>query len=262
MPGSLLLLAAVALVAAVGAGLWSRRLWLGLIFTGGLAVLAAAGRVLAGAADWEWRSAFAVGGEALHVRLDGLSALFLALVGVVGMAGAVYAGEYWSDERHPGTAPRGRAWWGALMLSMTGVLLASNGLHFLLAWELFTLSAYFLVTLDRSRRDAREAGWLYLVASHLGTVALFAFFAGLAAHTGSWDLGPMREQAGLAPWFWVALLGFGVKAGMFPLHFWLPSAHAKAPSHVSAMMSGVAIKMGVYGIVRFSGWLPVPAAAG
>jgi len=72
----------------------------------------------------------------------------------------------------------------------------------------------------------------------------------------------MREQAALAPLFWFALLGFGVKAGIFPLHVWLPSAHANAPSHVSAIMSGVAIKMGVYGLVRFSGWLPVPAAAG
>jgi hydrogenase-4 component B len=103
---------------------------------------------------------------------------------------------------------------------------------------------------------------VYLVASHAGTVFLFAFFSTLAARTGGWDLGPMREQTGLAPLFWLALVGFGVKAGFFPLHIWLPSAHANAPSHVSAIMSGVAIKMGIYGIVRFSGWLPVPSAAG
>ena len=72
----------------------------------------------------------------------------------------------------------------------------------------------------------------------------------------------MREHASLAPLFWLALAGFGIKAGFFPLHIWLPSAHANAPSHVSAILSGVAIKMGVYGIVRFSGWLPVPAGAG
>ena len=72
----------------------------------------------------------------------------------------------------------------------------------------------------------------------------------------------MREQAELAPLFWLALFGFGVKAGLFPLHIWLPSAHANAPSHVSAILSGVAIKMGIYGIVRFSGWLPTPPAAG
>ena len=72
----------------------------------------------------------------------------------------------------------------------------------------------------------------------------------------------MRGRADLAPLFWLALFGFGVKGGMFPVHVWLPSAHANAPSHVSALMSGVAINMGIYGIARFSGWLPIPAGAG
>ena len=218
--------------------------------------------VLFGGADWEWRSGFLLGGEPLHLRLDAVSALFLVLLSVVGGAGGVYAREYWSDHHYPASAPRGRAWWSALVLSMGLVLTASNGLHFLIAWELFAICGYFLITLDRQRREVRAAGWLYLGASHAGTMCLFAFFATLAARTGSWDLGPMREHADLAPLFWLALVGFGVKAGVFPLHIWLPSAHANAPSHVSAIMSGVAIKMGIYGIVRFSGWLPVPPAAG
>jgi len=142
------------------------------------------------------------------------------------------------------------------------VLLCSNGLHFLIAWEMFAITAFFLITLERQRREVRQAGWLYLAASHAGTVCLFAFFGTLAARTGSWELGPMRDRPELAPLFWLALAGFGVKAGLFPLHIWLPSAHANAPSHVSAIMSGVAIKLGIYGIVRFGGWLPVPAAAG
>jgi len=142
------------------------------------------------------------------------------------------------------------------------VLVAANGLQFLIAWELFALSAYFLITLDRRRREVCSAGWLYLAASHTGTLCLFAFFATLAARTGSWELGPMHEQVGLAPLFWLALFAFGLKAGLFPLHVWLPSAHANAPSHVSAIMSGVAIKMGIYGLVRFSGWLPMPEGAG
>ena len=108
----------------------------------------------------------------------------------------------------------------------------------------------------------RAAGWLYLAASHAATLALFAFFTLLAARTGSWELGPMRDHPELAPLFWLALFGFGVKAGLFPLHIWLPSAHANAPSHVSAMLSGVTLKMGIYGLVRFSGWLPLPDGAG
>jgi hydrogenase-4 component B len=79
------------------------------------------------------------------------------------------------------------------------VLTNSNGLHFLIGWELFTVCAFFLVTLDRRRPEVRAAGWLYLAASHAGTVCLFAFFSSLAARTGSWELGPMREQAALRP---------------------------------------------------------------
>lgn len=259
MPGLLLLLALAALATGVVTGAKRPRLWLALTLTGTAAALSAA---LLGPSDWEWRSAFPVGGEPLHVRLDGVSALFLVLLSVVGGAGAVYAREYWPDHQYPSSAPRGRACWSALVLSMGLVLLSSNGLHFLIAWELFTLSAYFLVTLDKRKPAVRAAGWLYLAASHAGTVCLFAFFATLAARTGSWDLGPMHGHAGLASLFWLALAGFGIKAGVFPLHIWLPSAHANAPSHVSALMSGVAIKMGVYGMVRFSGWLSVPEAAG
>jgi len=261
-PGTLLLLAGVSLMAGIVTGPRYARTWLAFVLGGVAAGLAAALSVLAGSADWEWHSAFLVGGEALYLRLDGVSALFLSLLGVIGGVGAAYAREYWADPHHPDSAPRGRAWWSGLVLCMGLVLVSSNGLHFLIAWELFTVSAFFLVTLDRQRREVRQAGWLYLAASHAGTVCLFAFFGMLAARTGSWELGPWRDRADLQPLFWLALAGFGVKAGLFPLHIWLPSAHANAPSHVSALMSSVAIKMGVYGLVRFSGWLPESAAAG
>lgn len=262
MTGLLLLLAALALGSAVVVGARLPRSWLALTLAGAGAALGAAVWILLGTSIWEWRSAFQLGGEAVHLRLDGVSALFLALASVVGAAGAVYAHEYWSDHHHPASAPRGRAWWSALLLSMALVLTVSNGLHFLIAWEGFAICGYFLITLERKKPEARAAGWLYLAASHAGTVCLFAFFALLAAQTGGWDLGPLRNHAALAPLFWLALAGFGMKAGFFPLHIWLPSAHANAPSHVSAIMSGVAIKMGVYGIVRFSGWLPTPGVAG
>ncbi len=261
-PGPLLLLAATTLVAGIVIGPRARSAWLANTLAGALALVAAAILILLGGPVWEWRSVFLIGGEPLHFRLDSLSALFLALVGVVGGASTAYAHEYWSDRDRPHSAPQGRRWSSAMLLSMVTLLLSANGLHFFIAWELFALSAYFLITLDRGRREVRAAGWLYLAASHAGTVCLFAFFAALASRTGSWELGPMREHAELAPLFWLALAGFGLKAGMFPLHIWLPSAHANAPSHVSALMSGVAIKMGIYGLVRFSGWLPVSAAAG
>ena len=258
---TLLLFSLLALGAGLALGPRLARVWLALTVAGAGAMLAAALLVLCGGTDWEWRSGFPVGGEALHLRLDAVSAVFLALVGTVGGLGAIYAREYWPDERHAESAPRGRLWWCAIILSMGFVLLSSNGLHFLIAWELFAISSFFLITLDRARREVRAAGWLYLASSHAGTLCLFAFFAALAARTGSWELGPMRDHPGLAPLFWLAFAGFAVKAGLFPLHIWLPSAHANAPSHVSAVMSGVTIKMGIYGLIRFSGWLPVPAAA-
>jgi len=262
MIATLLILAAGGMLAGLLGGERAPRLWLGLTMAGVAAAFAAAIGVLAGGVAWEWRSAVTVGGEPLHLQLDAISAFFLILVSVIGGAGAVYAQEYWSDRLHPRSARAGRAWWSLMVLSLGLVLVAANGLHFLISWELFALSAYFLVTLDRQKAEARAAGWLYLGASHVAVLALFAFFALLAAHNGNWDLGPMVERTELAPLFWLALFGFGLKAGAFPLHIWLPSAHANAPSHVSAILSGVTIKLGIYGLVRFSGWLPVPAGAG
>lgn len=195
-------------------------------------------------------------------QMDALAAIFTALIGVVAGAGTIYSLEYWSEGHHPRSARSGRFWWSAMVLGMLGVVLARHGVVFLMAWETFAVAGYFLITLNASRREVRAAGWLYLVASHVGTLLLFGFFALLAGASGSWMLGSQIDKGDLAPLFWLALVSFGIKAGMLPLHFWLPSAHANAPSHVSALLSGVALKMGIYGIVRFSGWLPMPQGAG
>ncbi|MBX3736076.1 MAG: NADH-quinone oxidoreductase subunit H [Candidatus Didemnitutus sp.] len=265
--GAVLGAAVVGLMAGLMVGNWLPRTWLALTLGGCALALAAAVGVLGGFAPaWTWRSEFLVAGDVLCLRFDAVSALFLALVAVVGGAGAAYAHGYWPQCAHPLSARRGRVWWSLLLVSLVAVLVSAHGLQFLIGWELFTLAAFFLVTLDRRRAEVRAAGWLYLGASHAAVLALFAFFALLAARTGSWELGPRlaagRPPAELAPLFWLALFGFGLKAGLFPLHIWLPSAHANAPSHVSAVLSGVTIKLGIYGLVRFSGWLPVPASAG
>lgn len=262
LTGWLVSLALVAGVFAVVVAWRLPRLWAVLNGVGAVLALTAALTSLIGPEVWQWQGGWRIGGELPRLRLDGVSGLFLALVAGVGGLGSLYALEYWSDRERPDSAGRGRAWWSILMLSMMGVLLCANGLHFLMIWEAFAVSAFFLITLDRRRPAVRAAGWLYLGASHAGTLVLFAFFAWLAARTGTWNLGPWRDRDDLAGLFWLALGGFGVKAGVFPLHLWLPNAHANAPSHVSAMMSGVAIKMGLYGIVRFSGWLPLPSGAG
>ncbi|HET7535354.1 MAG TPA: proton-conducting transporter membrane subunit, partial [Candidatus Didemnitutus sp.] len=259
--GALLLAAAVGMLASILGARSAPRFWLAATVAGCGAGLAAALAVLGGD-NWEWRGGFSFGGEPVQLRCDGISAFFLVLLCVIGGAATVYGREYWPDRMHPRSAGAGRRWWSVLLASIALVLLSVNGLHFLIAWEVFTLAAYFLITLDRGRPEVRAAGWLYLGASHAAVLALFAFFALLAVRTGSWELGPMRDHPELAPLFWFALFGFGLKAGLFPLHIWLPSAHANAPSHVSAILSGVTIKLGIYGLVRFSGWMPLPAGAG
>jgi hydrogenase-4 component B len=258
----LLTISGVGMLASILAGARVPNLWLTGVLVGAAGGLGAAALALMTGEVWDWQSALTVGGEGVHLRLDAVSALFLALLSVVGGAGAVYGREYWTERAHPCSARSGRVWWSLMLLCLGLVLVTTNGLHFLIAWELFTVSAYFLVTLDRQRRAVRAAGWLYLAASHVAALCLFAFFTLVAVRTGSWELGVMRDRAELAPLFWLALAGFGLKAGLFPLHIWLPSAHANAPSHVSAILSGVTIKIGIYGLVRFSGWLPVPPEAG
>lgn len=262
MIGLLLTIAGVGMLGSILTGMRAPKLWLAGVLAGAAGALGAAVLALVTGVVWDWQGALTLGGEAVHLRLDAISALFLALLSLIGGAGAVYGREYWTERAHPRSAHMGRVWWSLLLLCLGLVLVVTNGLHFLIAWELFTLAAYFLVTLDRQRREVRAAGWLYLGASHVAALCLFAFFTLLAARTGSWELGDMRDRPELAPLFWLALVAFGLKAGMFPLHVWLPSAHANAPSHVSAMLSGVTLKIGIYGLVRFSGWLPVPPEAG
>ena len=132
-----------AMLASLAGSFRSARLWLAALMLNGALVLGAAAWALASGDMWEWRSSFQLGGECLHMRMDGVSALFLALVAVVGVAGAAYSKEYWSRRTHPVSSAAGRCWWTALLLSMELLLVCSNGLHFLIAWELFALCAIF-----------------------------------------------------------------------------------------------------------------------
>src|SRR5262245_53803231 len=186
---------------------------------------------------------WAVPGGEVRVAVDALSAVFLVPVFLVFLLGSVYGLGYWKQTDHPDNGRKLRLFYGTLAGGMALLLVARNAVLFLFGWEVMALSAYFLVTTDDHDREAREAGWLYLAATHTGTLCLFALFALLGAAAGSLTLAPLEEGA-LGPGaatavFVLALLGFGLKAGLMPLHVWLPGAHASAPSHVSAVMSGV-----------------------
>lgn len=196
------------------------------------------------------------------VGLDPLGAAFLVPVFLVPALGCLFGQGYWRQADHPADGRKLRFFYGLLAAAMALVVLARDSVLFLIAWETMALAAYFLITTDDEDEAAGKAGWIYLIATHLGTLLLVAMFVLLRHATGSFSIEGVLAGV-LSPSlanvvFLLALAGFGFKAGLMPLHVWLPGAHAAAPSHVSAILSGVMLKMGVYGLVRMTGLLPSP----
>jgi hydrogenase-4 component B len=193
------------------------------------------------------------GGE-LALRLDPLAALFILPLCLVVGAGAVYGLGYWPQRAHPGNGRRFRLFYGLLGAAMLLVLAADNSLLFLFAWEIMAVAAFFLVTTEQERPETRRAGFIYLVSAHAGALALFALFVLLGEETGSLHFPAVASlpAAGSSLLFLLGLFGFGFKAGLMPLHIWLPVAHAAAPSHASALLSGIVLKTGIYGLLRLT----------
>jgi len=216
--------------------------------------------VLLGGAALCYERAWPLPYARMAIELDALSAWFMLPLSIVGAAGAVYGQAYLP---HKSRGKRLAAWWwyGWLLASMAIVFMARNAVLFLIAWEVMTVASFFLVTMDDENAEVRYAGCVYLVAGHAGTAILIALFVVLGTARGGEAFaagGSVLPQAGAL--FVLAVAGFGVKAGLVPLHVWLPEAHPAAPSHVSALMSGVMIKTGVYGIMRMLMLLGEPAA--
>jgi formate hydrogenlyase subunit 3/multisubunit Na+/H+ antiporter MnhD subunit len=188
-----------------------------------------------------------------HLRLDALSGFFLILLGSANAGISIFAAGYFREGE--GTPP------GLLCLqyhvflaSMATVVVADDAYAFMVAWEVMALSSYFLVTTNHRIPEIRRAGFLYLLIAHVGALAILLCFGVLQANTGDYTFANMRAQHLTPFWGWtgflLALIGFGAKAGIVPLHVWLPEAHPAAPSPVSALMSGVMLKMAVYGLLR------------
>ncbi len=190
-----------------------------------------------------------------HLRLDGLAGVFLALLGAASAGISLFAAGYF--QRVEGASP------GLICLqyhiflaSMGFVLLADDAYAFMLAWETMALSSYFLVTTQHRLAEIRKAGFLYLVMAHLGAISILLSFGILQG--GSWQFtfdamrGAHLGAEGATVAFCLALIGFGAKAGLVPLHVWLPEAHPAAPSPVSALMSGVMLEVALYGMIRVS----------
>jgi formate hydrogenlyase subunit 3/multisubunit Na+/H+ antiporter MnhD subunit len=240
---------------------WALALGSGGAALGSLVGLAAALRALAGGepqvASLPWSEPLA----AVRLGLDPLSAFFLAALFALALPASIFGHGYM--RRLAGPRPLGPflLFYNLLLASIALVLAARQAVLFLVAWELMTVTSFLLVTFDDGDPEVRRAGLTYLVASHLATAFLFALFLLLGREAGSLDFeafAALRDRPGVpaALFFGLALVGFGTKAGLVPLHVWLPEAHPAAPSQVSAILSGAMIKAGAYGILRTLSFLP------
>lgn len=252
---------AALLAAALGALLAGRRDGLALaIGTAGALAGSALGAAAGGiqlarggeaAATVPWRLPLG----SVSVGLDALSAFFVICVSVVAGLAALYGVGYLRAYLGRRRLAPAVAWFNVLVAAMVGLIASRDAILFLVAWEAMTIASFFLVTFEDERETVRRAGLTYLIASQLGAVALLVLFGLLWNRAGDFTFAAMAAAgpppAGVAAaCFVLALLGFGTKAGFWPLHVWLPDAHPAAPSHVSALMSGVMIKMGIYGLLR------------
>lgn len=221
--------------------------------------------VLAGSSINAVRIPAAVPGGTWEFGIDALSAVFLLAIFGVGAAVTVYGTTYQARERPHRPVSGEHALTAVLLAALAVVVTARAAIPFLIAWETMAVVAYFLVIFEDEQPAVRRAGLIYLVATHAGTLVLFVMFAVLATGARNLTFSALAEHARLFPAhssavLMLALAGFGVKAGIVPLHFWLPEAHAASPSHISALMSGLVIKMGIYGLLRVLLIVAIPAA--
>ena len=184
-----------------------------------------------------------------HFRMDALAAFFLVVANLGGAAASLFALGYGQHERAPG---RVLPFYTPFLAGMNLVILADDAFTFLVSWEFMSLSSWALVMAHHHDSENRRAGYVYIVMASFGTLCLLLAFGLLAGGAGSYTFSQMRSSpAALSGMVLIlTLLGAGSKAGLVPLHVWLPLAHPAAPSHVSALMSGVMTKVAVYGFIR------------
>ena len=188
-----------------------------------------------------------------HLRLDSLSAFFLLLLGAASIGISLYSAGYFRDMRG-NTLGLLCFEFHVFLASMALVLMADDAYMFMVAWETMALSSYFLVTTDHKVPEIRQAGFIYLLVAHVGAIGILMCFGVMQGGHGDYTFATMRAAHLTEFWssitFLLALFGFGAKAGILPLHIWLPEAHPAAPSPISALMSGIMLKTAIYGILR------------
>ncbi len=241
---------------------WGEHVAALLCVLGAVAGLAGAVTILHGGINETFVIAWTLPFGSCEIGIDPLSALFLLPVFLIPACSTCYARGYWPAAANPNSAHRLAFFLGLFTAAMALVVMARNSVLFLMAWEVMALAAYFLLTAENHKQEVRQAGMVYLVATHIGTLALFVMFILLRGQADSYLFSAMSAGDASSTLstviFVAALVGFGMKAGLMPLHIWLPAAHANAPSHISAIMSGVMLKMGIYGVIRVLSFFPHP----
>ena len=190
-----------------------------------------------------------------HLRMDALSSFFLLLLGGASVGISLFSAGYFRNMASE-TLSLLTLEYHVFMAAMALVFMADDAYLFMVAWESMALSSYLLVTTDHEQPEVRRAGFLYLLIAHVGAIAILMSFGVMQGGHGDYTFDTMRHTHLTTFWagatFLLALFGFGAKAGILPLHAWLPEAHPAAPSPVSAMMSGIMLKTAIYGILRVS----------
>ena len=189
-----------------------------------------------------------------HLKIDGLSALFLIVLSILAICVSVYSMGYLSHYRGKYSIGMFNMLYALFLLSMMLVFTANHAILFFMVWEIMAIVSYFLVVYESDRNDVRQAGLLYIIMTHLGSAFLMIAFMIMFYYTHSFELsssGDAIPETTKNILFFLFLIGFGTKAGVIPLHIWLPYAHPAAPGNISALMSGIMIKTAVYGLIRF-----------
>lgn len=238
-------------------GSWTQRIVFGVLALSGLAAVWGGALALLGPEIAHDQLPLGLPWMHWQVRLDALSGFFLAVIGIGVLAASLFGPGYvleYRESSHP-------LWLlglctGLFVAGMELVLLANDAFFFVVAWELMSVSSYFLVAFQHEHAANRRAAFLYLLMAVIGAIAIILAFGVVAAFSHGFGFEGFRETHLTSFWggaaFLLALLGFGMKAGLVPGHAWLPEAHPVAPSHISALMSGVMLKVAIYGLVRFT----------
>lgn len=267
------------LLGAVASGLWAARPRLSVCAAHLCAVVAAAFGIICGTLVLLGEAPFRISiplltalsdlapsvrlFESLGLRVDALSAFFILVISLLALPVSIYALGYLREYEGKKSVALLGFFYNLFILDMILVVSADNALLFLIVWEAMSLISYFLVVFKHEKPENVHAGFVYLVMTHVGTAFLVLLFLLFYQQSGSFDFATFRGAVGSLPQitrtlaFVFALIGFGTKAGLAPMHTWLPDAHSQAPTPISALLSGVLINAAMYGILRFHHLLAV-----